>query len=78
MNKLLILKNYTGFCEADLDAQPYFLFEQYIKLINQLTEKENKDRETSEKEQAKQNSFNPSSMMKGMGNFSSMMNKFKK
>lgn len=78
MNKLLILKNYTGFTESDLNAQPYFLFEQYIKLINQLTEKEVKEREASEKEQAKQSSFNPSSMMKGMGNFSSMMSKFKK
>lgn len=75
-NKLLISKHY-GFTENDMDNQLYFVFEEYIKIINKLVDEENKkQKEDNNQNDLKQTSgFNPSKIMSGM---SGMMNKFKK
>lgn len=75
-NKLLISKHY-GFTEYDLDNQVYFLFEEYIKIINKLVEEENKKQkeENNQNESKQTGGFNPSKIMSGM---SGMMSKFRK
>ncbi len=70
-NKLLLSKHYNV-QERDVNDLPFWQFEEIIKLVNELTEDENKDKETQEKGQ--QQSFNPGSYMR---DFSSMANKFK-
>lgn len=80
-NKLLILKHYTGFCEEDLDNQSYFVFEEYIKIINDMVQEEKKRQTDSDKEQEKNKSgsnFNPSKLMGGFKSMSNVLGKFKK
>ena len=79
-NKLLILKNYNGFTENDLDNQVYFLFEQYIVLINKFIEDENKKNreEESKKGENNKSNYNPSKFMNGFKSVSSILGKFKK
>ena len=74
-NKVQIAKNYPGFSEQDMDNWPFFIFEEYIKIINDLHKEEEKQREKQEKEQQKQSKGygNPGSYMKNM---SSMSNKY--
>ena len=74
-NKLLLQKHYN--CqEISMDTWPFWMFEENIKLVNQLIEEEEKQRRTEEEKQ-KTNipNMNTSSMMSGM---SSMANKFKR
>ena len=59
--------------ERDANDLPFWQFEEVVKIVNELTDEENKDREKQEKGQ--QNNINPSSYMR---DFSSMANKFKK
>jgi len=73
-NKLLLSKNYNV-SHSDIDNLPYYIFEEYIKIVNELTEEESKDRKKQEDEQkAGMPNFNPSSYMKGVG---SSLPKFK-
>lgn len=58
--------------ETDANNLPFWQFEEVVKLVNELTEEENKDREKQEKNQP---NMNPSSYMR---DFSSMAGKFKK
>jgi len=51
------------------------MFEQYIKIVNEMTEEEERSRKNEEKTQQKSMpNFNPSSMMNSMN---SMASKFK-
>lgn len=80
-NKLLILEHYSGFTEEDLDNQSYFVFEEYIKIINEIVQekKKQRDSEQQEQEKSKNNSnFNPSKLMSGFKSMSSVLGKFKK
>ena len=76
----MILKNYNGFTENDLDNQVYFLFEQYIVLINKFIEDENKKNreEESKKGENNKSNYNPSKFMNGFKSVSSILGKFKK
>jgi len=74
-NKLLLQKHYHT-QENSMDMWPFWLLEENISIINELTDEEEKNRK---KEEEKQNStmpnFNPSSYMNTMNG---MANKFKK
>lgn len=73
-NKLLLQKhfNVNEYCMNDW---AYWMFEENIKIVNDLIEEEEKQKKTSEGEQAKNTpNFNPSSYMKDM---SGIANKFK-
>ncbi len=73
-NKLLLQKhfNVNEYC---MDDWPYWMLEENIKIVNELIEEEEKQRKSSEGDQAKNTpNFNPSSYMKEM---SGMANKFK-
>ncbi len=71
-NKLLLQKNYH-LQEFAIDSWPFWMLEENIKIVNELTEEEDKQRKKEEGSQKMPN-FNPSSMMNSM---SSMSNKFK-
>lgn len=73
-NKLLLQKQYH-LQESAIDSWPYWMLEENIKIVNELTEEEEKERKKQEKEQKTPGmNFNPNSMM---NNISSMANKFK-
>jgi hypothetical protein len=73
-NKLLLQRQYHLQEEA-IDRWPYWMMEENIKIVNEITDEEEKERKKQEKDQQKQTpNFNPGSMM---NNVSSMMNKFK-
>jgi len=69
-NKLLLQKHFN-LQEAAIDSWAFWLFEENIKIVNEITEEEEKQRKTDDKNNP---NFNPSSMMNQM---SSMANKFK-
>lgn len=71
-NKLLLQKNYH-LQETSIDSWPFWMLEENIKIVNELTEEEEKNRK-KEDSSMKMPNFNPSSMM---NNMSSMANKFK-
>ena len=72
-NKLLLQKNYNT---QDIDTWPYFILEENIKIINDITEHEEKERKKQEDQQkSSMPNINPSSYMKNMNNITS---KFKK
>lgn len=74
-NKLQLYKHYN-LGDDTIDNWPYWMFEEMIKLINQMTEEEAKERKKEEESQSKQmGNFSPNSYMKNM---SSMASKFKK
>lgn len=59
-----------------VESLPYWKFEQYIKIINEQIEKEDKrNRASQEQQKADTPNFDPS---KHMSNFSNLANKFKK
>lgn len=59
-----------------MDSWPFWMFEENIKLVNQLIEEEERQRKTEEeKQKTNMPNMNTSSMMSGM---SSMANKFKR
>ena len=71
----LILQEKYHCNEFAIDLWPYWMFEEYIKIINRLAEKEEQQRKRQEKDQQKNMpSMNTSSLM---NSFSSMANKFK-
>ena len=71
-NKLLLQKNYH-LQETSIDSWPFWMLEENIKIVNELTEEEEKNRK-KEDTSMKMPNFNPSSMM---NNMSSMASKFK-
>ncbi len=73
-NKLLLQKNYH-LQEWAIDDWPFWMFEENIRIVNELSEEEEKQRKKSEEAQQKSTpNFNPNSYMNSM---SSMANKFK-
>ena len=71
-NKLLLQKNYH-LQEISIDSWPYWMLEENIRIVNQLTEEEEKKQKKEDGSQKMPN-FNPSSYMNQM---SSMAGKFK-
>lgn len=73
-NKLILQKNYH-LQEWAIDDWPYWMFEENIRIINELTDEEEKQRKKQEGDQQKNTpNFNPGSYMNSMN---SMSNKFK-
>jgi hypothetical protein len=73
-NKLLLQKHYH-LQESSIDRWPFWMFEENTKIINELTDEEEKHKKKEEETQKTNTpNFNPSSMMNSM---SSMTNKFK-
>lgn len=73
-NKLLLQKHFH-LQEISIDGWPYWMFEENIKVVNELTEEEEKQRKKEEDKQKMETpNFNPSSYM---NNVSNMANKFK-
>jgi len=73
-NKLLLQKHYHV-QENSLDCWPFWMLEENISIINEISDEEDKQRKKDEENQ--QNSmpnFNPGSYMNNMNN---MMNNFK-
>jgi len=61
--------------EVSIDSWPYWMFEENIKVVNEITEEEEKQRKKEEDKQKMETpNFNPSSYM---NNVSNMANKFK-
>ena len=71
-NKLLLQKHFhvVEFC---IDEWPYWMFEENIKIVNEIIEEEQKNQEKSNKGSSMGN-FNPDSYMKSV---ESMSSKFK-
>ncbi len=73
-NKILLQKH-CHLQEVSIDSWPYWMFEENIKVVNELTEEEEKQRKKEEEKQKMETpNFNPSSYM---NNVSNMANKFK-
>ena len=73
-NKTLLTKHYH-FSDSDIDNWPYFELEERVKIINEISDEEEKKQKNEEEKQSKSMpNFNPSSYM---NNMSSITNKFK-
>ena len=73
-NKLLLQKHFNT-QEAAMDEWPFWMFEENIKLVNEIVEEEETNRKKEEDGQQKQmGNFDANSMMK---NAQSMSNNFK-
>lgn len=76
-NKLLLQKNFH-LQEESINKWPYWLFEENIKIVNEIIEEENKEHEKQqEKQQTSTPNFDSSQMMRNMNNMTSNMPKFK-
>ena len=74
-NKLLLQKHFNT-QELSMDEWPYWMFEENIKLVNEIIEEEEKHRKKEEeKQRSNMPNFNPNSMMRDASN---MASKFKK
>jgi hypothetical protein len=70
-NKLLLQKHFHV-QEASMDIWPFWLFEENIKLVNEIIEEEESNRKKQEEGQQKQmGNFDPGSMMKNAQNMAS-------
>lgn len=73
-NKLLLQKHYH-IQESSLDSWPFWMLEENISIINEITDEEEKQRKKDEEgQQASIPNFNPGSYMRDMG---SIADKFK-
>jgi hypothetical protein len=73
-NKLLLQKHYHVQEEA-IDNWPFWMLEENISIVNELSDEEEKQRKKQEEQQqGSQPNFNPSSYMNNMNR---MVNKFK-
>lgn len=65
-NKLLLQKNFN-LQESSINMWPYWMFEENIKLVNEIIEEENKDHEKQqEKQQDSTPNFDSNQMMRNM------------
>ena len=74
-NKILLQKDPYHFQELSIDSWPFWMLEENIKIVNEITEEEEKHRKKDEGSQKEgMPNFNPNTQMNSM---KSMMNKFK-
>ena len=69
-----MLQKHFNVIESDIDQWPFWMFEENIKIANEITDEEEKERKKDEEKQNLTNNFNPSSYM---NNISNMASKFK-
>ena len=75
-NKLLLQKHWR-LQEWAIDEWPFWLLEENIKLVNELSEEEETNRKKQEGEQSKgMPNFDSGSMMRNASNFSNSIPKF--
>ena len=68
-NKLLLQKHFH-LQEWAMDMWPFWMFEENIKIVNEIVEEEDKDRKKQESDQAKSMpNYDTNSMMKNASNF---------
>lgn len=73
-NKLLLQKNYHV-NEISIDSWPFWMFEENIKIVNEISDEEEKQRKSDEESQSKSvPNFNPSSILNSMGNIGNIGN----
>lgn len=66
-----MLQKHFNLQEASMDSWPFWLFEENIKLVNEILEEEDSNRKKQEEQQNKQQgNFNPGKMMKNASNMS--------
>jgi hypothetical protein len=76
-NKLLLQKNFH-LQEESINKWPYWLFEENIKIVNEIIEEENKEHEKQrENQQTSTPNFDSNQMMRNMNNMTSNIPKFK-
>lgn len=74
-SKLLLQKHYH-LQETSIDAWPYWMLEENIKIVNEITDEEDKERKKEEEKQKNNTpNFNPSSYMNNMSNMASKFGK---
>lgn len=67
-NKLILQKNFN-LQEYSIDRWPFWMFEENIKLVNEITEEEEKNRKTQEgDQQSNMGNFDTNSIMKNAQN----------
>lgn len=73
---MLVQRSKGGMTLSDVENLPYWRYEQFVNIANEIAEEEDRDRKSQESEQSgnQSPSFNPSSYMNQM---SGMANKFK-
>ncbi len=74
-NKLLLQKNFN-LQEVSIDNWPYWMFEENIKLVNDILEEEEDNRKTQEQQQSDlsgMNNFDTGSMMRDAKNMTSKL-----
>jgi glucan phosphorylase len=71
-NKLLLQKHFHV-QEISMDDWPFWMFEENVKLVNEIIEEEDKQRKKEEeKQQQNTPNFNPSSITKNMPNMGNL------
>lgn len=73
-NKLLLQKHFHT-QEESMDKWPFWMFEENIKIVNEIAEEEDKQRK-QEEEDSKVSMPDTNSMMKNASSFTSNMPKF--
>ena len=76
-NKINLQRNFY-LSENSIDNWPYWMFEEHIKIVNEIVEEENKKRKEQEEQQSKSmggNNFNADSMMKNAQNMTKGISK---
>jgi hypothetical protein len=75
-NKLLLQKHFHT-QEYAMDEWPFWMFEENIKIVNEIVEEEESNRKKQETDQQKgMPNFDANSMMKNAQNFSSSIPKY--
>jgi hypothetical protein len=75
-NKLLLQKHFHT-QEMAMDEWPFWMFEENIKLVNEIVEEEENSRKKQEQDQQKgMPNFDANSMMKNASNMSNNIPKF--
>jgi hypothetical protein len=75
-NKLLLQKHFHT-QEIAMDEWPFWMFEENIKLVNEIVEEEDSSRKKQEQDQQKgMPNFDANSMMKNASNMSNNIPKF--
>ena len=75
-NKLLLQKNFH-LQEVSIDNWPYWMFEENIKIVNEIIEEENKEQDKNgEQQEGSPPKFDTSSISRSMSDMTSKMPKF--
>ena len=74
-NKLLLQKHFHT-QEAAMDDWPFWMFEENIKMVNEIVEEEESSRKKQESEQQKGMNFDPNSMMRNASNMANSIPKY--